>query len=258
MRREHISDGWWTMPGAPDEATGLARHQEWADASHLAAEARGGTAGRIGRQQAALSFPATGRCAKGLAEAMRDICNGSARPAPRRMTSAAPTARRSPRWVRPRRDEPGAKPSRGRHRRRLRPARLCRREQARDGSRGGEVDRRRNGRMPDNVAEFRPRAGLTMALVEPFDRTPSYMREGWLNFLGLHSALNFSIASPPASQPTLRPPPLARNPPGGGRPFSVARASCRVRGQYTRGTAFTSWPPTKRRMSYGGCKWKYS
>ena len=37
MRREHIADGWWTLPGAPVRCAALARHQERRDASRLAA-----------------------------------------------------------------------------------------------------------------------------------------------------------------------------------------------------------------------------
>ena len=49
MRREHIEDGWWTMPGEPVPALGWPGTKNGETPSRLAARARAGAARRVGR-----------------------------------------------------------------------------------------------------------------------------------------------------------------------------------------------------------------
>jgi integrase len=77
MRREHVVDGWWTMPGAPDLKTGWpgtknkATHRVWLP------EAARGIIAELTEGENASGFvfsAARGKPVSGLPAAMRDIC----------------------------------------------------------------------------------------------------------------------------------------------------------------------------------------
>ena len=76
MRREHIVDGWWEMPGEPVPALGWPGTKNGASASGLAAETGAGTARRSWTSATGFVFAgARGRPVdRGSMRAMRDIC----------------------------------------------------------------------------------------------------------------------------------------------------------------------------------------
>jgi hypothetical protein len=135
MRREHIKDGWWEMPGEPVPALvwpgtkNAAPHRVWLSApvQALMAEFAGEAAGFVfaGQRQSPIT---------GLDGAMRAACGklGVERATPhdlRRTFSTTVTGLGFGRDALNRHQSPG-----GRHRQCLRPTWLCRREQASDGS----------------------------------------------------------------------------------------------------------------------------
>ena len=143
MRREHIVDGWWEMPGEPVPALGWPgtkngeSHRVWLPKAAQAVIAEltddGVTSGFV------FAGPRGGPI-HGLDGAMR----GDLRQARRRACDAArfaahPRQHHHGAGLRPRRDEPDPEPQGGRHRQRLRPARLRRGDEARNGG-GGSQD----------------------------------------------------------------------------------------------------------------------
>ena len=120
MRREHIVDGWWQMPGDPVPEAWLARHQERREPSRVAAQAGAGAASP---SWATARPPAS--CSPGRAVVR---CTGSmprcARPASQARRRAGDAARSAPHsrqhhhraGLRPRRHEPDPEPQGGRHR----------------------------------------------------------------------------------------------------------------------------------------------
>jgi integrase len=75
MRVEHVKNGWWEMPGAPDKNTGwpgtknAQSHRVW-----LPAPARAIIDAEIAGRTAGFVFARGGRPASGFDQAMRDIC----------------------------------------------------------------------------------------------------------------------------------------------------------------------------------------
>ena len=136
----------------------LARHQERREPPRVAAPGRRGPARRAGRR----APPAS--CSPGRAAARSDGLDGAMRgglqAARRRAGDAArsaPHARqhRSPRSALAATHEPHPEPQGGRHRQRLRPARIRRGEQARHGDGGGQIMALVEGRTDDKVVPLR-------------------------------------------------------------------------------------------------------
>ena len=119
MRREHIDDGWWEMPGEPVPALGWpgtkngATHRVWLPkpAQALLAELATATA-------PASCSPARAAAVTELDKAMRAICAQARRRAGDAARSAADARHdRDRARLRPRRNEPRPEPQGGRHRR---------------------------------------------------------------------------------------------------------------------------------------------
>ena len=177
MRREHIVDGWWEMPGEPVPALG------WPGTKN-------GESNRVWLPKAAQAVIADltddgvtsgfvfagprGGPVHGLDAAMRAICAKLRR---RACNAARPAA--DPRQhhhgpgLRSRRHEPHPEPQGGRHRKRLRQARLRRGDEARNGggrsqdhgAGGGPVGWRQGGATPlslsgDGLNSIKPTQGV--------------------------------------------------------------------------------------------------
>jgi hypothetical protein len=148
MRREHIRDGWWEMPGEPVPSRG------WPGTKNAQAHRV-----RLSEPVQALIAAFAGEDWLRLHRRPGWRCHRLGRRHAHRLPQARRRARDPPRsatdvlydgdqlGLRPRRPKPGHQPPRGRDRQRLRPTWLCRREQARHGS----------GRRQDHGASRGPR-----------------------------------------------------------------------------------------------------
>ena len=139
MRREHIVDGWWEMPGHPVPALGWpgtkngAGHRIWLPqaARALIEELGDGATERLRVcRSARRSHPRPRRCdALHLRQARRRACDAA-------RFAAHPRQHHHGAGLRPRRHEPHPEPQGGRHRQRLRQARLRRGDEANHGGSG--------------------------------------------------------------------------------------------------------------------------